>query len=210
MMATLTVYDLSRTEVGKIEAEDSVFAAEVNQDLFYEVVKMQLANRRAGTACVKTRGEVKGSTIKLFRQKGTGRARRGSVTAPGMFGGGAVHGPKPRSYAYLVPKKVRRAALASAISLRLQEDKLLVVKNFELGAIKTKALAGTLSTLGLAKPLLVDDHNDALTRSAANLTGVDVIAVMGLNVYDILRHDELVLTEDAVRKVEARLTRPLR
>lgn len=209
-MAELKVYDLKKNEVGLIQVDDAVFAATVNQNLFYEVVKMQLANRRSGTHCTKGRGEVKGSTIKLFKQKGTGRSRKGSITAPGLFGGGVSHGPKPRSYAYSVPKKVKRGALASAISLRNQEQKLLIVKNFEMDEIKTKALAGVLETLGMVKPLIIDDNNQRLLRSASNLKGVDVLPVMGLNVYDILRHDELVLTEDAVRKVEERLTRPVR
>lgn len=209
-MAELKVYDQSKNEVGTISVADAVFASDVNTNLFYEVVKMQLANRRRGTHCTKGRGDVKGSTLKLFKQKGTGNARRGSVTAPGLFGGGVVHGPKPRSYAYLVPKRVRRSALTGAISLRNQEQKLFVVKSFELAEIKTKALAGVLNAFGMKKPLIIDDQNDRLVRSAANLQGVDVLPVIGLNVYDILRHDELIMTEDAVRKVEARLTRPIR
>lgn len=209
-MAELKVYDLKKNEVGQIQVDDAVFGATVNSHLFYEVVKMQLANRRRGTSCTKGRGEVKGSTIKLFKQKGTGRSRKGSITAPGLFGGGVSHGPKPRSYAYQVPKKVARGALVSALSLRNQEQKLLVVKNFEMDETKTKALSGVLESLGISKPLIIDDNNQRLLLCASNLKGVDVLPVMGLNVYDILRHDELVLTEDAIRKVEARLTRPVR
>jgi len=204
-MATLKIYNLSMEEVGTMEVADEVFASTVNQDLLYEVVKMQLANRRAGTHSTKRRGEVSGSTTKMYRQKGTGRARRGPKRTPVMKGGGSAFGPKPRSYSYTVPKKVRRGAMVSAISLRNQETKLIVVQDFELAEIKTKPLAGILNKMGMTKPLIVDDGNIKLTRSAANIPGVDVLPSAGLNVYDILRHNELVMTRAAVEKVEGAL-----
>lgn len=204
-MALLKVYDLSNKEVGEIEVADEVFGAEVNQYLFYEVVKMQLAKRRAGTHSVKNRGEIAGTTAKMFRQKGTGRARRGSIKSPTLRGGGSVFGPKPRSYAYKVPKKVRRGAMISALSMRNQEAKLIVVDDFELEEIKTKKLAGILSGFGVSRPLIIDDNNEKLSRSASNIPGVDVLPVAGLNVYDILRHDELILTKAATEKVEGAL-----
>jgi len=204
-MALLKVYDLSNKEVGEIEVAGEVFEAEVNQNLFYEVVKMQLAKRRAGTHSVKNRGEIRGTTAKMFRQKGTGNARRGSIKSPTLRGGGSVFGPKPRSYTYRVPKKVRKGAMISALSMRNQEEKLIVLNDFTLEEIKTKNLVKILSTLGAKKPLIIDDNNDKLSRSASNIPGVDVLPVAGLNVYDILRHDELIMTKAATEKVEGAL-----
>ncbi len=205
-MAVLKVYDLNYNEVGQIEVDDSVFAAEVNQNLFYEVVKMQLANRRAGTHSTKTRGLIAGTTAKMFRQKGTGRARKGSRKSPTLRGGGTVFGPHPRSYAYRVPRKVRKGALRSALSLRNGEAKLVVVDNFELSEIKTKNLVATLNRLGAnGKALIVDDGNTNLTLSARNIHGVNVLPTAGLNVYDILNHDTLVMTKSAIETVEGAL-----
>lgn len=204
-MTMLKLYDLSKKEVGEIEVSDDIFTAEVNQNLFYEVVKMQLASRRAGTHSVKHRSEIVGSTSKMFRQKGTGRARRGSCKSPILRGGGSTFGPKPRDYSYKVPKKVRRGAMISALSLRNQETRLLVLDNFELSEIKTKTLAGVLEKLGVEKPLIIDDSNERLLRSAGNIPGVDVLPVRGINVYDILAHEELIMTQDAVRKLEGLL-----
>ncbi|RJO73258.1 MAG: 50S ribosomal protein L4 [Myxococcales bacterium] len=206
-MAVLKVYDLKKAEVGTIEVADEIFAAEVNPNLFYEVVKMQLANRRQGTHSTKRRGELSYSTIKLFRQKGTGRSRKGSRNSPTLRGGGSAFGPKPRDYSYRVPRTVRRGALISALSLRCQESNLIVVSDFELGEIKTKGLAGVLDKLGAAKPLIVDDGNEKLTKSARNIPGVDVLPTAGLNVYDILNHSELIMTRSAVEKVEGALKR---
>ncbi len=201
-MATLKVYDLNKNEVGSIELADEVFAAEVNTDLFYEVVKWQLAKRRAGTHKAKSRGEISATKAKLFRQKGTGRARRGSLRAPGLRGGGVVFGPKPRDYGYSLPKRVRKGALISALSLRSAEEKMIVLDKIELAEIKTKTMAGVLRKFGLTKPLFVDDGNDTLVRSTRNIPGADVLPTVGLNVYDILRHNEIVLTEEAIKKVE--------
>jgi large subunit ribosomal protein L4 len=204
-MALLKVYDLNKTEVGEITVADEVFGADVNQNLFYEVVKMQQANKRAGTHATKTRGMINGSTAKLFRQKGTGNARKGSVKSPLLHGGGTVFGPHPRDYSYKVPRSVRRGAMISALSLRAKEAKLLVLQDFAMSEIKTKNLLGILEKLGVNRPLIIDDGNDTLLLSARNLKGVDVLPAIGLNVYDILRHDELVMTRAAVEKVEERL-----
>ncbi len=204
-MAVLKIYDLAKNEVGSLEVADDIFCAEVNQNLFYEVVKMQLANRRAGTHCTKHRGEISGSTRKLFRQKGTGRARRGSIKSPTLRGGGTVFGPHPRDYSYKVPRKVRKGAMISALSLRNGEEKLLVIDNFDLETIKTKAFAGVLKTLGVNKPLIIDDDSQTLRLSARNIPGVDVLPAAGLNVHDILNHDELLLTKAAIEKVEGAL-----
>lgn len=204
-MALLKVYNLEKAEVDSFEVADEVFAAEVNQNLFYEVVKMQLAKRRAGTHSVKRRSEIVGSTAKMFRQKGTGRARRGSVKAAGLVGGGSSFGPKPRDYSYKVPKKVRKGAMISALSMKNQEEKLLILQDFELSEIKTKTLVGILAKLGVKKPLIIADENEKLSLSASNIPGVDVLPSVGLNVYDILRHDELVMTRAAVEKVEGAL-----
>lgn len=204
-MALLKVYDINRNSVGEIEVSDEIFAAEVNENLFYEVVKMQLANRRRGTHSTKRRGEVQGATRKLFRQKGTGRARRGPIRTPVMKGGGSVFGPKPRDYSYTIPKKVRRGALISAISLRTREEKIIVLDSFELQEIKTKKVASILKAFGVTNPLIIEDDNEKLSKSAANIPGADVIASRGLNVYDILRHDHLIMTKATVEKVEGAL-----
>ena len=204
-MAQLKVYDLEKNEIGVMDVADDVFTAEVNRNLIYEVVKMQLANRRAGTHSTKRRSEVRGSRAKMFRQKGTGRARRGSRQAPILRGGGSAFGPKPKDYTYKVPKKVRRGAMRSALSLRNREDKLIVLNDFELAEIKTKALVGILSRFGAGNPLIIDDDNFKLSRSAANIPGADVLPTAGLNVYDIIGHEELIMTRAAVEKVEGAL-----
>jgi len=205
-MAVLKVHDINRKEVGQIEASDHIFNCEVNTNLFYEVVKMQLANRRAGTASCKTRHDVARTGAKLFRQKGTGRARRGDRGTPLMKGGGVAHGPHPRDYSYRVSRKVRSGALCSAISLRNQEGKLVVVDSLAFEEYKTKAVAGMLSRFELAKPLFIEmKENDKFYRSARNIEGVDILPVAGLNVYDILNHKELVLTRESVERIEERL-----
>jgi large subunit ribosomal protein L4 len=205
-MAKTTVYNLRKEKVGEIDLSDEVFGAPVNQDLFYEVVKAQLASRRSGSAAVKERSAVAGSSKKIYRQKGTGRARHGSIRAPNFVGGGKAHGPVPRSYAYRPPRKMRISALRSALSMMLRDGKLLVLKDFNLEAAKTKTLAGILDKLaGGAKSLLVDDKgNEKLRLSAKNLENHMFMPPEGVNVYDLLRHDSLVCTEAAVRALEAR------
>ena len=167
---------------------------------------MQLSNRRSGTAAVKHRSDVRGSGKKLFRQKGTGRARRGDIKTPLLRGGGVVFGPDNRNYSYKVPKKVRKLALKMALSSKLRENELVVLDQFELDEIKTKIVVDVLKTLKLNNALIVTEkHNDHLELSARNLPDVKVIRSEGLNVYDILKYRMLVLLEPAVKNIEGRL-----
>jgi large subunit ribosomal protein L4 len=202
----VTVYNLKREEVGHIDLADEVFGTEVKEHLFYEVVKAQLASRRAGTKATKERSAVSGSTKKLYRQKGTGRARQGSLRAPHHPGGGVAHALEPKDWSYRPPRKVRIGALKSALSLFAKEDRLIVVDSLELSEIKTKALAGTLGTLKADKKALVVDAatNDKLVKSLRNLENHHFLPPEGVNVYDLLRHDHLVLTKDAAKALEAR------
>src|SRR4051812_44168443 len=201
-MPKLDVKNISGNSVGSIDLDDSVFGAEVHEPLLWEVVKWQLAKRRAGTASTKRLGEVRGSAKKVWKQKGTGQARQGSRQAPHWVGGGSVKGPKPRSYDYAMPKKTKKAALRSALSLRASENKIVVLDAFATDG-KTKSVAAALKTLGTgAKTLIVDTKtNDKLVRGAKNLASSQWLAPEGLNVYDILRHETLVLTKDAAQAV---------
>ncbi len=206
-MAKFDVYDLDKKKVGELELADAVFAGEVNEHLFYEVVKAKLASDRSGTHAVKNRSLVSGGGKKPWKQKGTGRARQGSTRASQWVGGGKAMGPKPRDYAYDVPKKVRKAALRSALALRGNAQQLLIVEKWAPGAPKTAAAAKVLAALGAKKALVVDDGaNFALARSVRNLAGHDFLAVEGLNVYDILKHDTLVLTAATAKKLEEALS----
>lgn len=204
-MAKVDVFDMDRKKVEELELSDDVFFGEVKEHLFWEVVKWQLARRRAGTASTRGRSEIRGSTRKLFRQKGTGRARRGSIKSPLLRSGGTVFGPKPRDYSYNVPKKVRAKALMSALSRRAQEKNLVVVDKLELPEAKTKLVAGFMKTFELQSALIVDQDNPNAALSGRNLQGVKVLPVQGLNVYDILKYDHLVLTKRAVAAIEGRL-----
>jgi large subunit ribosomal protein L4 len=206
-MAKFDVYSLDRKKTGEIDLKDEVFAAPVNEHLFYEVVKAKLASDRSGTHAVKNRSLVSGGGKKPWRQKHTGRARQGSTRASQFVGGGKAMGPKPRDYGYDVPRKVRKAALRSALSLRAQEQKLLIVDRWAPEAPKTSAAAEVLSRLGVKRALVVDGaDNVALARSIRNLAGSDFLATQGLNVYDVLGHEYLVLTADSARKVEEALS----
>lgn len=205
-MAKVSVYNLQKTAVGELELSDTVFGVEVNEALMYDVLKAQLASRRAGTAKTKTRPEVSGSTRKLYRQKGTGAARHGAIRAAQYVGGGRVHGPQPRDYSYRPPRKMRQGALASALSLRLKQGQLFIVDGFGLSDIKTKALAGILKTFEVGSSLIVDGKaNDNLRLSVRNLAKSQYLPPEGVNLYDILRHDHLILTKDAVTELQNRL-----
>lgn len=205
-MAKVTVYNLERVGVGEMELSDEVFAREVNEGLLHEVVRAQLASRRAGTANTKTRSETNGTTKKIYKQKGTGAARHGDRGAPNFVGGGQSHGPKPRSYAFRPNRKARIGAMQSALALKLKEGRLTVVDAFDLAEIKTKKLAGILDKLLVAKgSLIVDGPNDNLRLSVRNLDGHSVLPPEGVNVYDVLRHEHLVLTKSAAQALEARL-----
>src|SRR3954466_7944985 len=194
-MPKLDVKNISGSNVGSIDLDDTVFGAEVHEHLLWEVVKWQLAKRRAGTASTKRLGEVRGSAKKVWKQKGTGQARQGSRQAPHWVGGGSVFGPKPRSYEYQLPRKTKKAALRCALSLRASEQKIIVLDSFGTDG-KTKSVAAALATIGGSKKTLIVDAktNDMLVRGAKNLATSQWLAPEGINVYDILRHDTLVLT----------------
>jgi len=184
-----------------------VFAGPVNDHLFYEVVKAKLASDRSGTQAVKNRSLVSGGGKKPWRQKHTGRARQGSTRASQFVGGGKAMGPKPRDYAYDVPKKVRKLALRSALALRNSEKKIVIVDRWAPPAPKTQEAAGVLEALGVARALVVDGGgNVALKKSIRNIEGSDFLATQGLNVYDILGHEYLVLTAESARQVEEALS----
>jgi large subunit ribosomal protein L4 len=206
-MAVVDVVNQKGEIVSQIDLSDKIFGVSVKAGVLHEVVKMQLACRRAGSAAVRHRGDVKGSTRKLFRQKGTGRARRGDIKSPLLRGGGSVFGPDIRSYAYTVPKKVKRLALKMALSSKLSEKKLVVLAGFELDEVKTKRFVEIQKTLNLNNALFVTDKpNEHLDRSSRNVKGVKVMKIEGINVYDILAHDNLVIIQPAISEIEGRLT----
>jgi len=202
----IPVYNLKREEIGQIDLADEVFATDVKEHLLWEMVRAQLASRRQGTKATKERSAVRGSSKKLYRQKGTGNARQGSARAPHHARGGMAHALAPQDWSYRPPRKVRVAALKSALSLFAKEGRLLVVDGFELTEIKTKAFAQTLLSLKADKKSLVVDAstNDKLVKSVRNLAKTQFLPPEGVNVYDILRHDHLVLSKDAAKALEAR------
>ena len=205
----VSVYNLNRETVGELELSDEVFACEVKKHLFYEVTKAQLASRRAGTQATKERSAISGAKKKLYRQKGTGRARQGTLRAPHRVGGGNAHALEPRDYSYRPPRRVRIGALRCALSLFAKEGRLLVVKDFALAERKTKAVASTLDKLQASKRALVVDErgNDNLILSIRNLPHHHYLPPEGLNVYDLLRHEHLVVTQTAVKALEQRCLR---
>ena len=205
-MALQDVYNMDGTKVSEIELTDEIFKVPVKGHLLHEVVTMQLANKRAGTASTKGRSEVRGGGAKPFRQKGTGRARAGTRRSPLWRGGGVTFGPKPRSYAYRVPKKVRKQALKMALTSKLQEETLLVVDNLDLETIKTKRFVEVLESLKAGAALIVTDQNlTNLELSSRNVPDVNLIRSEGLNVYDVLRFKHLILLEPCVKQLEGRL-----
>lgn len=206
-MAKVSVYNLQRKNVGELELSDEVFGADVNEALLHDVVKSQLASRRAGSAKTKVRSEVAGAFRKLLKQKGSGGARHGSKRAPIFVGGGKAHGPVPRSYEYRPTRKMRMGAMCSALSHKLKEGKLTIVDGFELEGIKTKGLAQVLKTLQVDTGSLIVDAlgNEKLRLSARNLERNQFLPPEGVNVYDVLRHEHLVLTKNAVAALESRL-----
>lgn len=205
-MPTVDVYNLKREKVGELALSDEVFAAEVKEHLFHEVVVAQLASRRAGTKAGKERAAVRGSSSKVYKQKGTGNARHGSIRAPTFVGGGRAHPPKPQDFSRRPPRKVRLGALRGALSLFLKEGRITVVDSIELEEIKTKKLLGVLDTLEAAgKTLIVDaKSNEKLRLSIRNLQKKQFLPPEGVNVYDLLRHDHLVVSKDAAKAIEAR------
>ena len=203
----LTVQTLDNEEVGDIELADEVFGLPVRQDILARVVNWQLAKRRAGTHKTKGISEIQGTTRKPYKQKGTGRARQGSLRSPQYRGGARIFGPVVRSHAFDLQKKVRRLGLKTALSAKQREGKLVVIDAARIDDPKTKALRTRLETLGWDSVLIIDGPrlDQALARAARNLPRVDVLPQQGANVYDILRRDKLVLTREAVRHLEARL-----
>ncbi|MEN8244200.1 MAG: 50S ribosomal protein L4 [Thermodesulfobacteriota bacterium] len=205
-MAVVDIVNSTGKKVSEIDLKDEIFNVPVKSSVLHEVVTMQLAGKRAGSASVKHRSDVKGSQRKLFRQKGTGRARRGNIKAPLLRGGGVVFGPDPKSWAYKVPKKVRRLALKMALTSKLQDDAILVLDNLELEEIKTRALLDITGDLNVENALIVVDKKDEkLELSSRNLPRVKVLRCEGLNVYDILKYKKLVLLEGSVKGIEGRL-----
>ncbi len=207
-MPQYNVYDLDKNPVGVLELYPEIFEAPIREHLFYYVVNWQLAKRRAGTAATKTRGEVRGGGKKPWKQKHTGRARQGSIRAPQWRKGAIIFGPQPRDWSYNIPKKVRREALKSALSLKHRDGNLVILKDFNLLQIKTKQIVNFLKRFELNRALiLIDGDNENLKRSARNLENVKVLKVDGLNVYDLLRFNTLVMTQDSVAKVQEVLRR---
>jgi large subunit ribosomal protein L4 len=205
-MAKVDVFNLKREKVGELELSDEVFATEVKEHLFHDVVTAQLASRRAGTKAAKERAAVAGSSKKIYKQKGTGRARHGSIRAPLFVGGGRAHPPKVQDFSYRPPRRVRVGALRSALSMILKEGRLIVLENIDLGEIKTKKLAGVLTTLNTGKKTLVVDEreNQNLKLSIRNMPDNSYLPPEGVNVYDLLRHDHLVVSKAAAKALEAR------
>jgi large subunit ribosomal protein L4 len=209
-MATVDVVTLENQKAGSVDLSSSVFESEVKPHLYHAEVRRQLAARRAGTHSTKNRALVSGGGAKPYRQKGTGRARQGTTRAPQFAGGGVVFGPVPRGYVHSLNKKVRAAAVRSALSQRLQESKLTIVDELAIDAYSTKRMVEILGALGLAGQstlIVIEDANPTVEVSARNLPKVSVIRAEGVNVYDLLRHENLVITRAAVDKLTERLDR---
>ena len=204
-MPTVKVRNLNNEEVGDLELSDAVFDAELNEALIHAAVKNFMANARQGTVGTKTRGNTSGSGKKLWKQKGTGRARIASLRSPLWKGGGNVHGPQARDWSYNMPKKMRRGALRSALSERLREGNIVVVEAFDLDQPKTKGFLNALSTLGLeGRTLIVDSlENENLILSSRNVKGTKIVNSFGLNIYDLLYHEKLVLSRTAAEELTA-------
>ena len=204
MMPKVALYNTSGAQVGEVELADAVFGIEPNKHVLHSAVVMQLASERLGTHKTKGRSEVSGGGRKPWRQKGTGRARQGSIRAPQWKGGGTVFGPTPRSYAYKLPKKVRRLAIKSALSSKVLDNEIIVLDQLTMERPKTKEFATILNNLKVDRKALVvaAEYDDNIALSARNIPGVKFVAAEGINVYDVLAHDKLIMTKDAVAKVE--------
>ncbi|NLU35854.1 MAG: 50S ribosomal protein L4 [Clostridiales bacterium] len=203
-MPKVALYNMEGASVGEIELKDEVFGVEVNQDVLYQVVKMQLANKRQGTQSALTRAEVRGGGAKPWRQKGTGRARHGSIRSPIWIKGGVAFAPKPRDYSYTLPKKIRRLAMKSALSSKVQENNIIVMESLALPEAKTREMAKVLKNLKVEEKALVviPQRDEAVVRATRNLPNVKLAYVNTLNVYDILKYDRFIITQDAARLVE--------
>ncbi|WP_227938902.1 50S ribosomal protein L4 [Alkalihalobacillus deserti] len=203
-MPKVALFNQTGSQVGDIELADSIFGIEPNNSVLHDAVVMQQASLRQGTHKTKGRSEVRGGGRKPWRQKGTGRARQGSIRSPQWVGGGVVFGPTPRSYSYKLPKKVRRLAIKSALSSKVLAEEIVVLDNLSFETPKTKEMAAVLSGLSVDRKALVvtADYNDAVALSARNLPGITFVTAEGVSVLDVLKHDKLVITKDAVQKVE--------
>lgn len=203
-MPKVDLYNINGEVVGDIELSDNIFGIDVNKNVVHLAVLNQLANKRQGTQSTKTKSEVRGGGIKPWRQKGTGRARQGSIRSAQWIKGGIVHGPKPRSYRYTIPKKVRRLALKSALSSKVENKELLVLDSLNFDAIKTKQMVNVLNNLKIDSSVLVvlDGKNENVEKSARNIPGVKMALVNTINVFDILKYEKFIITKDAVSKVE--------
>ncbi len=203
-MPKVDLYDMSGKVVGDINLSDNVFGIDVNKEVVHQVVVNQLANKRQGTQSTKTKSEVRGGGIKPWKQKGTGRARQGSIRSAQWIKGGIVLGPKPRSYRYTLPKKVRRLALKSVLSSKVSENEIIVLDSLNFDKIKTKQMAEVLKNLKIdgTAVVLIADKNENVERSANNIPGIKTLLANTVNVYDIVKHSKLIITKDAVSKVE--------
>lgn len=205
-MSTVKIVNTKNESVGEIELRDDLFNREVKEYILHDVVRMQRAARRAGNACTKTRVEVSGGGAKPWRQKGTGRARSGTRTSPVWRGGGVAFGPKPRDYSFKLNRKVKKQAIAMAMSARQQEGNLIVIDDFSMDAIKTKDFVGIMKVLDVENALIVAEAgNEELNKSSRNANGYKVLPAEGLNVYDILLHKKLILVQPVIDSLEKRL-----
>ncbi|MCW8859874.1 MAG: 50S ribosomal protein L4 [Deltaproteobacteria bacterium] len=205
-MATVAMYDQEKKQIGERELADTVFNTEVKEYLLHDMVRYQLAARRQGTAAVKNRSAVAGGGKKPYRQKGTGNARQGTIRAPHFVGGGVAFGPQPRSYAFKLNRKVKKAALCSALSARFQGEKIVVINDLTMDAISTKSFDQLMKRFELESVLIViDQANPMVELSARNLRNVKVLRADGVNVYDILKYPNLVLTDSAINEIEGAL-----
>ncbi len=206
-MATIDVFDLSNNKVGEMNLSDEVFNTEVREYLIHEAVKIQLANRRAGTVAVKNRAAVSGGGKKPFRQKGTGQARQGTIRAPHYPGGGVAFGPQPKIYNLSMNKKARKVAICSALSMLYKSSKITVLNNMDLEAISTKAFTKVLDSFDVTKTLLViDGPNQNLELSARNIKNIKILKANALNIFDMMKYQSVMITQDAVKRVEGVLT----
>lgn len=203
-MAEVKVLNMAGTDAGTIELNEKVFGIEPNQNAVHAVVKNYLANRRQGTQSAKTRGDVRGGGRKPFRQKGTGRHRQGSTTDPSQIGGGVVFAPKPRSYRYTLPKKLRRLAMLSALSSKVKENEIIVLDQLTMSEPKTKEMIKVLGNVNAGRKALIvmADKDENVIRSAANIPGVRTALVSTMNVYEIINHTNFIVTKEAVKKIE--------
>ena len=202
-MPTIGLFNKEANKVGEIQLNDQIFAVEVNTDAIHQVVVAQLANKRQGTQSAKTRAEVRGGGIKPWRQKGTGRARQGSIRAPQWIKGGVVFAPKPRDYRMSIPKTMRRVAITSALTSKVLDNNMIVLESLELAAPKTKEMVNVLNAFEAKKTLIVTaESNENVYKSARNIQGVDVLPVNNINVYDLLKFEKLIITKEAVNKIE--------